>query len=572
MPLLEQHDASAYEIYLYSSVERPDAVTEQYRALAGNRFREIRRLDDVRAAELVRRDRIDILVNLALHGAGNRLRLFACKPAPVQMTWLGYAGTTGLDSIDYRITDPYFDPPGTDLGVYSETSIHLPESFWSYDALEADLPVGALPARAAGFVTFGCLNSYRKVHPGLLALWARVLLEVPGARLMLFAEEHARKAVRQTLEAAGVQAERVEFVGRVSRREYLERYQRIDIALDTFPFAGGTTSLDAVWMGVPVVTLSGKTDPATRGRLPRDEPRASRARCEHGGGVRRQGGRARPRPRAAGPVASRASSSARGVAVRRRAPLRAKPRGGVPHGLAALLRGELTRYVQAPRRAAAAGTAIDTDRVESHRVGDGERRAVSAERIDDDSSTGFIEEKLAREAACHDSHRLFRGLETRFGEDVGTFARSWRASGASETQKVGIPCAPVRDGARRFPANDLVPKQPSTCRIGRPKHEVALFDPDALAADIRLKEDRGGARRNPVEHGLCRRDEPAPPRVEIELVELRKIGQRRDDAHLVVRRVVREPCERFGAVHLATRRSRLRSFPHGSGHRTVNAR
>jgi protein O-GlcNAc transferase len=259
MPLLRHHDRSLFDVYLYGSVERPDAVTDEYRAWAGDHFRDIRRMDDVSAAELVRRDRIDILVDLAVHGAGHRLRLFACKPAPIQVTWLGYAGTTGLDAIDYRLTDRYLDPPGTDLGVYTETSLHLPETFWCYEALESDLPVGPLPALAAGFVTFGCLASPRKVHPGVVSLWARVLNAVPGSRLLLVAEEQAREPMRRAFGSAGIAADRIEFTGRVRRREYLERYHRIDIGLDTFPFAGGTTSIDASWMGVPVITLSGGT-------------------------------------------------------------------------------------------------------------------------------------------------------------------------------------------------------------------------------------------------------------------------------------------------------------------------
>ena len=258
-PLLRHHDPSAFEVYLYSSVERPDAATAAYRASAGDRFREIRRMDDVRVAELVRRDQIDILVDLAVHGAGHRLRVFACKPAPIQMTWLGYPGTTGLDAIDYRVTDPFLDPPGTNLDVYSEASWHLPETFWCYDGLEADLPVGPLPLRAAGFVTFGCLGSPRKVQPGVVSLWGRVLGAVPGSRLVMYAEEHSHEAFRRAFAAAGVQADRVDFAGRVAHRQYLERYNQIDIGLDTFPFAGGTTSLDAVWMGVPVLTLSGGT-------------------------------------------------------------------------------------------------------------------------------------------------------------------------------------------------------------------------------------------------------------------------------------------------------------------------
>jgi protein O-GlcNAc transferase len=259
MPLLRNHDRSRFDFYLYGSVERPDAVTEEYQAWAGDQFRDIRRMDDVSAAELVRRDRIDILVDLAVHGAGHRLRLFACKPAPIQMTWLGYAGTTGLDAVDYRLTDRYLDPPGTDLGVYAETSLHLPETFWCYEAPESDLPVRPLPALAAGFITFGCLGSPRKVHPGVVSLWARVLGAVPGSRMLLVAEEHAREPMRRAFGAAGIAGDRIEFTGRLPRRQYLELYHRIDVALDTFPFAGGTTSLDASWMGVPVVTLTGGT-------------------------------------------------------------------------------------------------------------------------------------------------------------------------------------------------------------------------------------------------------------------------------------------------------------------------
>jgi protein O-GlcNAc transferase len=259
-PLFAHHDPSAFTIYLYASVDQPDRVTEAYRASVGKRFRDIRRLDDVAAAELVRSDRIDILVDLALHSSGGRLRLFACKPAPVQITWLGYAGTTGLDAMDYRMTDPYLDPPNTDLSVYSEACLHLPETSWCYAALdEADVPVSPLPALASGTVTFGCQNSYRKVHPGVLSVWARLLRALPEARLFLYAEEAGRPVMLRALGEAGVLPERVDFGARVPRRAYLERYQRIDIGLDTFPFTGATTSLDALWMGVPVVTLTGAT-------------------------------------------------------------------------------------------------------------------------------------------------------------------------------------------------------------------------------------------------------------------------------------------------------------------------
>jgi len=257
VPLLEHHDQSAVEIFLYSSVDRPDVATDWYRHFAGNNFRDIRQMDDVSAAKLVRSDRIDILVDLALHSSAGRLRIFACRPAPVQISWLGYVGTPGLDTIDYRITDNVLDPPGGNLGFYSETCLHLPETLWCYSALDSTLEVNALPALSAHRVTFGCQNAYRKLHPGLLALWGRVLGKVPGSRLFLHADEHARERLQLNLAREGVEADRIEFGGRAPRLEYLRRYQRIDIGLDTFPFNGATTTLDAAWMGVPVVTLSG---------------------------------------------------------------------------------------------------------------------------------------------------------------------------------------------------------------------------------------------------------------------------------------------------------------------------
>ena len=257
VPLLEHHDKSAFEIFLYSSVERPDQETSWYRDFAGDHFRDIRQMDDAQSAELVRRDGIDILVDLALHSAGGRLRTFACKPAPVQISWLGYAGTTGLDTIDYRITDPFVDPPDADLSVYSESCLRLPETLWCYSSLNTELQVGPLPASSAGHVTFGSQNTYRKLHPGVLALWARVLREVKGSRIFLYADEHAYERLRQAFASEGVQPERIQFGGRVSRTDYLRRYQNIDVGLDTFPFNGATTTLDAAWMGVPVVTLRG---------------------------------------------------------------------------------------------------------------------------------------------------------------------------------------------------------------------------------------------------------------------------------------------------------------------------
>lgn len=259
VPLLRNHDAATFEVFLYASVERPDAETQWYRDFAGERFRDIRPLDDRQAAALIARDGIDILVDLALHSVGSRLRVFAYRPAPIQMTWLGYVGTTGVDTIRYRITDPYVDPPGTALDVYSEKCLHLPETLWCYDALVTDLDPGPLPAATRGYVTFGSQSTFRKLHPGTYALWARVLREVPEARLFMVAEEQARAGIRTAFAGHGVDPDRIDFGGRVSRHAYLERFRSIDIGLDTFPFNGATTTLDAAWMGIPVVTLRGPT-------------------------------------------------------------------------------------------------------------------------------------------------------------------------------------------------------------------------------------------------------------------------------------------------------------------------
>jgi predicted O-linked N-acetylglucosamine transferase (SPINDLY family) len=265
VPLFEQHDRAKVEVFLYSSVERPDTETEWYRTFAAERFRDIRPLDDLEAAELVRSDGIDILVDLALHSVGGRLRVFACRPAPVQMSWLGYMGTTGLDTVDYRITDPFVDPPGADRGVYSEACLHLPETLWCYASRGSEPEVGPLPALAAGFVTFGSQNTYRKLHEGVFSLWARVLREVPSARLLMYTEEQAQSRVLRAFARDGIDAGRIEFCGRASRHEYLARYGRMDIGLDTFPFNGATTTLDAALMGVPFVTLSGASAPQRGG-------------------------------------------------------------------------------------------------------------------------------------------------------------------------------------------------------------------------------------------------------------------------------------------------------------------
>jgi protein O-GlcNAc transferase len=248
-PLLSNHDRANFEIYIYSDVIRPDGRTEKLRGMCSV-WRNIVGMGDVQIAEMIRADQIDLLVDLTMHMEKNRLLVFAQKPAPVQITWLAYPGTTGLAAIDYRLTDPYLDPVGTDQ-FYAEKSIRLPETFWCYDPLATEPMANELPALSAGRITFGCLNNFCKVNEGTVRLWEQVLKSVPNSRLILLCPEGAHRDRLRHLP--------IEFVEHRPREEYLKLYHRIDIGLDTFPYNGHTTSLDSLWMGVPVVSMEGKT-------------------------------------------------------------------------------------------------------------------------------------------------------------------------------------------------------------------------------------------------------------------------------------------------------------------------
>jgi predicted O-linked N-acetylglucosamine transferase (SPINDLY family) len=259
LPLLRRHDHRQMEIFCYSNVVRPDALTGQFQRYA-DAWRNIMGLSDLQTVDLIRHDRIDILVDLTLHTAKNRLVVFAHKPAPVQATFAGYPGSTGLDTIDYRLTDPYLDPPGLNDHLYSETSIRLPDSFWCYDPPVTELAVTSLPAQTNGYVTFGCLNNFCKVNEPVLQLWAQVLKTIPRSRFMMLCPEGShRQPLLDLLQREEISPDRIELVAGRPRLQYLEFYHRIDVGLDTFPYNGHTTSLDSFWMGVPVVTLLGQT-------------------------------------------------------------------------------------------------------------------------------------------------------------------------------------------------------------------------------------------------------------------------------------------------------------------------
>jgi protein O-GlcNAc transferase len=248
-PLLSNHDHANFEIFIYADVVRPDATTEKLRGMC-DAWRDIAGMNDLQVADLIRADKIDILIDLTMHMEKNRLLVFAQKPAPVQITWLAYPWTTGIAAIDCRLTDPYLDPPGSEK-FYSEQSVRLPDTFWCYNPLTTEPKINELPAISAGFVTFGCLNNFCKVNDGTIRLWEQVLKSVPNSRMILLCPEgeHRRKLSHLP----------IEFVEHRPREEYLKLYHRIDIGLDTFPYNGHTTSLDSLWMGVPVVSMEGNT-------------------------------------------------------------------------------------------------------------------------------------------------------------------------------------------------------------------------------------------------------------------------------------------------------------------------
>ena len=263
-PLLSHHDHEEFEIFCYSDVARPDDWSRRLLSLA-DQSRPIAGMADAAVADLIRNDGIDILVDLTMHMADGRLLVFARRPAPVQVCWLAYPGTTGLAAMDYRVTDPYLDPPegerhGREREAYAEQSLRLPDTFWCYDPLASDEGVSPLPARLRGHVQFGCLNNFLKVNEAAMALWARVMREVEGSKLTLLSPVgDARRRTLDFFEARGIARDRIEFVDYQSRQSYLATYRSLDLCLDTFPYNGHTTSLDAFWMGVPVVTLVGST-------------------------------------------------------------------------------------------------------------------------------------------------------------------------------------------------------------------------------------------------------------------------------------------------------------------------
>ncbi|HVT90029.1 MAG TPA: tetratricopeptide repeat protein [Tepidisphaeraceae bacterium] len=260
-PVIRAHHRQNVEVFLYGNILQPDDITRRIAGMA-KQWRSIAGVDDARVAQTIRQDQVDILVDLSGHTANNRLLLFARKPAPIQITYLGYPNTTGMKAMDYRLTDGQADPPGLTESHHTEKLLRLPQCFLCFRPADNAPPPRQLGRDDPSTIIFGSFNNFAKVSPQTLSLWANVLAAVPNSRLLLKAEclgeSTVQQALRSDFAAYGVDPARIDTLGREpSFLKHLETYHRIDIGLDTFPYHGTTTTCEALWMGVPVVTLAG---------------------------------------------------------------------------------------------------------------------------------------------------------------------------------------------------------------------------------------------------------------------------------------------------------------------------
>ena len=256
-PMLAHHDRRAFEVGCYHLGLLRDEVTGRLQGLS-DFWVDAPPLDDAALAARIAADGVDVLIDLAGHTPGTRLPVLARKPAPLIATWLGYLGTTGLRAVDYRITDAVSDPPGTEA-YHSERLLRLPHAQWCFARPHTGRPVAPLPALQRGHVCFGSMNKSSKLSDEVLDLWARVLQRVPGSRLVIAAVEgdSHRARIRERFTAAGIAADRIEFVGRMPLEAFHALHDRVDLAFDAYPYSGATTTLDALWMGVPTLTRAG---------------------------------------------------------------------------------------------------------------------------------------------------------------------------------------------------------------------------------------------------------------------------------------------------------------------------
>jgi predicted O-linked N-acetylglucosamine transferase (SPINDLY family) len=255
-------------LYAYPTRVFSDEISQRLRAHCRGGWHSAVGLSDEALAGRIREDGIDILVDLSGHTAHNRLPVFAWKPAPIQVSWLGYFATTGVAAMDYFLADPWTLPIEQEA-YFTEKIRRLPETRLCFTTPEAKVEVSALPALVNGYITFGSFNNLSKMNDAVVQLWARVLHAVPSSRLFLKYKQLAEESVRQStyarFSAHGIAADRLIFEDYAPRANYLTAYHRVDIALDPFPFPGGTTTVEALWMGIPVLTLSGERFLARQG-------------------------------------------------------------------------------------------------------------------------------------------------------------------------------------------------------------------------------------------------------------------------------------------------------------------
>ncbi len=258
IPLFQRHDRSACEIFCYFTGDTVDDFTRQVQVHA-DVWRDGVSMSDLALAEAINRDGIDVLVDLAGHSGISRLAVFARQPAPVQVTWLGYLSTTGMTRMQYRLCDRHTDPPGMTDRFHTETLVRLPNSQWCYRPVESVACAETPPFSRNGFITFGSFNDGFKLSPSVRRLWAEILTRLPDSRIVFAGvpQGPARDGLIRDFERAGIDAGRIVTSPRVGVAEYLRSFNAVDVALDTMPYSGGTTTCDALWMGVPVITVPG---------------------------------------------------------------------------------------------------------------------------------------------------------------------------------------------------------------------------------------------------------------------------------------------------------------------------
>jgi predicted O-linked N-acetylglucosamine transferase (SPINDLY family) len=259
-PLIAAHNPDAVSVFCYSDVPRPDETTRRIEALADT-WRPTSCMSDAELQRCICKDRIDILVDLAGHTAKSRLAVFSRRSAPVQVSWLGYCNTTGIQAIDYRLTDSVADPED-EADLHTETLWRLPRGFLCYKPGQDTPEILPRPSLSGGRITFGSFNNLAKTTPQVITSWAHILSRTPQSRIVLknksFTDPRIRAAYLEQFSRHGIECDRVELLGRMqTTRQHLEAYRKIDIGLDPFPYNGTTTTLEALWMGVPVITLCG---------------------------------------------------------------------------------------------------------------------------------------------------------------------------------------------------------------------------------------------------------------------------------------------------------------------------